>query len=316
MKSKNLNVGTLALVVAFCLCAAVCAGAKEALAGERSPFVRSLVSRMLDARDGAVAPKKGMWYVKAKPLDAAEWPFDLARVEGLLEKTMVRTSPGGPYRLRRQTDEADQRKAGADALAYVNKIICEWAVMSLDAKFPRCDADTTKALGAYRKDLDREFWSNYAILTKTGAVGGGSSKAGGWITSWKVATNLYLVVTSDLAKECNPRDYQFVMWNGVKDWPVCGFDGFPDAARFAMAKSVLTEPRSANNLAALIHSREANRSNYMREYVESLLRRSAAGGCDAAFHNLGVLMEERGLAAEAEAFYSRERAKKSEGRDD
>ena len=297
-------------------CLGMAAGAEASEAAKAaSPFTRSLVSRMLDARGGSVALKKQMWYVDAEKAEPGEWPFDVARVEELLEKAMVRTE-GGPFRLRRQADEPDARKAGADALAYVNKIICEWAVMSLDAKFPRCDADTTKALGAYREDLDREFWSNYAILTKTGAVRGGSSKAGGWITSWKVATNLYLVVTSDLAKECNPRDYQFVMWNGVKDWPVCGFDGFPDAARFAMVKSVLTEPRSANNLAVLIHSREANRSNYMREYVESLLRRSAAGGCDAAFHNLGVLMEERGLAAEAEAFYSRERAKKSEGRDD
>ncbi len=315
MKSKNLNVGTLALVVAFCLCAAVYAGAKEALAGERSPFVRSLVSRMLDARDGAVAPKKGMWYVKAKPLDAAEWPFDLTRVEVLLEKAMVRT-PGRPYRLRRQTDDADQRKAGADALAYVNKIICEWAVMSLDSKFQRCDADTIKTLGAYRVDLDKDFWSNYAILTKSGAVGGGSSKVGGWITAWKVAKDLYLVITSELAKECNPRDYQFVMWDGEKDWPIVGFDSFPDAARFALVKSLLDDPGSANNLAALVHSRDANRSTYMREYVESLLRRSAAGGCDAAFHNLGVLMEERGLAEEAEAFYSRERAKASERRGD
>ena len=297
-----------------CLGMAAAAEVPEAAKGA-SPFTRSLVSRMLDARDGSAAPKKQMWYAGAETVDPGEWPFDVARVEELLEKTMVRAE-GGPFRMRRQADEPDARKAGAHALAYANKIICEWAVMSLDSKFPRCDADMTRTLGAYRVDIDKDFWSNYAILTKSGAVGGGSSKAGGWITSWKVTTNLYLVVTSDLAKECDPRDYQFVMWDGVKDWPVVGFDSFPDAARFAMVKSLLAVPGSANNLAAQIHSREANRSCYMREYVESLLRRSAAGGCDAAFHNLGVLMEERGLAAEAEAFYSRERAKKSKGRDD
>lgn len=315
MKSKNLYVEIPVLAMALCLCAASGPAADEASAGERSPFVRSLVSRMLDARDGSAAPKKGMWYVRAKPLDAAEWPFDVSRVEGLLGKTMVRTA-GGPYRLRRQADEEDVRKAGRDALRYVNKIICEWAVMSMDSKFMRCDAGTVKALGAYRADLDREFWTNYAILTKSGAVGGGSSKAGGWITAWKITEKLYLVLTTDVARECHPRDYQFVMWDGEKDWPVVGFDSFPDIARFAMVKRLLDDPGSANNLAALIHSREANRSTFMPEYVESLLRRSAAGGCDAAFHNLGVLMEERGLAEEAEAFYSRERVKASERRGD
>jgi len=45
----------------------------------------------------------------------------------------------------------------------------------------------------------------------------------------------------------------------------------------------------------------------MPEYVESLLRRAAAAGCETAFHNLGVLMEEQGDAEQAKAFFSRGR---------
>lgn len=305
----------LVLAVLVCLWSASSSAGASADDESASPFARSLVSRMLDARDGPAAPKKRMWYARTKAPDAAQWPFDVARVEGLLEKAVVCTA-GGPYRMRRQMGETDARRAGAAALAYVNKVVCEWAVMSLDAKFSRCDAETTKALGAYRADLDRDFWANYAILTKSGAFGGGSYRAGGWITAWKIETNLYLVLTADLAKECRPRDYQFVMWDGAKDWPVAGFDSFPDVARFAMVKSLLLDPASANNLAALLHSREVNRLTYMREYAESLLRRAAAGGCDEAYHNLGVLMEERGLLSEAEAFYSRERAGALKGRAD
>ena len=44
----------------------------------------------------------------------------------------------------------------------------------------------------------------------------------------------------------------------------------------------------------------------MPDYVEQLLRRSAAGGCETAFHNLGVFMEEQGDAEQAKAFFSRE----------
>ena len=93
-----------------------------------------------------------------------------------------------------------------------------------------------------------------------------------------------------------------------KDWPIVGFDSFPDAGRVALVKRVLTSATAVNNLAVALHLREANRTNYLRDYVESLLRRAARDGCETAFHNLGVLMEEKGLAEEAKAFYSRERS--------
>lgn len=276
--------------------------------GAKSPFARSLVSRMIEAREGSQAPIKRMWYAEpGKASGAVSWPFNVARVERLLEGGIL-TMDDGSMRLKRDASEPDSRKASGNAIAYANRVICEWAVMELDARFERCDAETTKKLGGYRAELDPDFWRNYAILSKAGASGGGSSKAGGWITAWKIEKTLYLVLTTDIGKETCPREYQFVMWNGKKDWPMVGFDSFPDAARFGMVRSLLESPAAANNLAAMIHSGEANRGAYMRDYVESLLRRAAAGGCDAAFHNLGVLMEEKGMKEEAEAFYTRERA--------
>ena len=41
--------------------------------------------------------------------------------------------------------------------------------------------------------------------------------------------------------------------------------------------------------------------------VTPLLARAAAAGCETAFHNLGVLMEEQGDAEQAKAFFSRGR---------
>ena len=280
--------------------------AAAALAPAPAPFARSLVSRMLEARDGSSAPAKRMWYSPDFSVKDAEWDFNVQRVEALLEKSLVKADDGS-YRMKRDADAADSRKASADALAYVNRFIAEWAVMQLDTKFSRCEADTVKALAGYRVDLDPQFWSKYAIFTKKGVVGGGAMKSGGWISAWQITPGLYLLLTNELGRETHPRDYQLVMWDGKKDWPIAGFDSFPDANRVALAKRVLTVPAAVNNLAVAIHSHEINRNCYMRDYVESLLRRAARDGCETAFHNLGVLMEEKGLKEEAEAFYSRER---------
>lgn len=266
----------------------------------------SLVSRMMDAREGSPAPIKRLWFAPDEHLEDAEWTFDIARVERLLEKALVQ-GDDGVFRLRRAAQEADSRKASLAALEYVNRVIAEWAVLQLDMKFTRCEAATIKALGTYRAEVDANFWKNFAIFTKKGVVGGGSMRAGGWITAWKITDALFLVLTNELGKEGHPRDYQFVMWDGKKDWPIVGFVSFPDAARVALVKRILTSATAVNNLAVLLHARDANRTNYMRDYVESLLRRAAREGCETAFHNLGVLMEEKGLKDEAEAFYSRER---------
>ena len=271
------------------------------------PFPRSLVSRLLDARDGSRAPFKRMWYAADEKVADADWTFDVARVEGLLEKVLV-LSPDGTYRLKRDLKEENARLASNNALAYVNRVIAEWGVLQLDTTFDRCDAETIRLLGGYRVDLDPDFWTKFAIFTKKGVVGGGSMKAGGWITAWKITPALFLVLTNELGTEGNPRDYQFVMWDGKKDWPIVGFDSFPDANRVALVKRILTSAAAVNNLAVAIHMREANRGFYMADYVESLLRRAALEGCETAFHNLGVLMEEKKRPEEAAAFYSRERA--------
>ncbi|MGN0846043.1 MAG: hypothetical protein ACI4RA_01505 [Kiritimatiellia bacterium] len=268
---------------------------------------RSLVTRMLDAREGLKAPAKPMLRVADIGADPARWPFDIARVESLLEKALGRAEDGS-YFLKRDGDgfHGSSRERSAAALAYVNKVIADWAVMQLDAKFDRCDATTVKALAGYRVDLDAAFWQKFAVLTKKGLFGGGSAKVGGWISAWKVSDRIYLVLTSDLGSEGRPRDYQFVMWDGVRDWPIVGFDSFPDVTRALTALRVKESAVAANNLAALIHARDANRRLYMPEYLESLLRRAATAGCETAFHNLGVLMEEQGDAEQARAFFSRE----------
>lgn len=268
---------------------------------------RSLVSRMLDARENFTPPKKPMRLERDPGLDAAKWPFDIARIEAMLEKALDQAEDGS-YRLKRDGDGANgnPRERSAAALAYVNKVIADWSVMQLDSKFERTDAQTVMALAGYRVDLDPNFWESFAILTKKGLFGGGSAKVGGWISAWKVADRIYLVLTSELATEGRPRDYQFVMWDGRKDWPIAGFDEFPDALRALTVMRVTESPVAANNLAVLVHSREVNRRVYMPEYVEQMLRRSATGGCETAFHNLGVFMEEQGDLEQAAAFYSRE----------
>ncbi len=267
---------------------------------------RSLVSRMLDAHEPFTPPAKQMRFVAAADGEQPSWPFNIARIEGMLEKTLLRAADGR-YHLKRPTTGTNDssRVRSAVALAYVNKVIADWAVLQLDAKFERCDAKTVKALAGYRVDMDPDFWQKFAILTKKGLFGGGSATVGGWISAWKIADQIYVVLTSDLASEGCPRDYQFVRWDGVKDWPIAGFDSFPDAARVQVALRVVKVPAAANNLAALLHARDANRRIYMPEYVESLLRRSAAGGCETAFYNLGVLMESQGDLEQAKAFFSR-----------
>ncbi len=267
---------------------------------------RSLVSRMIDVREKFAPPAKAMrWAVETSPA-AMAWTFDIARVEGMLEKALMRAEDGS-YHLRRSASGTNDssRARSAAALAYVNKVIADWAVLQLDAKFERCDAQTIKSLAGYRVDMDPDFWQKFAVLTKKGMFGGGAAKVGGWISAWKLMDRIYLLLTSDLGSEGCPRDYQFVMWDGVKDWPIAGFDSFPDAARVQVALRVVKVPAAANNLAALLHARDANRRIYMPEYVESLLRRSAAGGCETAFYNLGVLMEEQGDVEQAKAFFSR-----------
>jgi len=281
--------------------------------GGPAPFGRSLVSRMIEARDGVSAPKKRMWYSPDFSVKDAEWTFDVQRVERLLEQSLVQ-GPDGSLRMKRDLAEPNDRKASGAALAYVNRFIAEWAVLQLDGKFPRCDADTIKALSGYRAEIDPQYWDKYAIFTKKGVTGGGAMKSGGWITAWELSSGLYLLLTNDLGKDTQPRDYQLVMWDGHRDWPIAGFDSFPDANRMALVKRVLTVPAAVNNLAVAIHLHEINRTNYMRDYVESLLRRAARDGCETAFHNLGVLMEEKGLKEEAEAFYSRERNQKPEAK--
>ncbi len=267
---------------------------------------RSLVSRMLDVHEKFAPPTKPMRSAAETVPAAVAWPFDIARVEGMLEKVLIRAEDG-IYHLRRSASGTNDssRVRSAAALAYVNKVIADWAVLQLDAKFERCDAKTVKSLAGYRVDMDPDFWQKFAILTKKGMFGGGAAKVGGWISAWKLMDWIYLLLTSDLGSEGCPRDYQFVMWDGVKDWPIAGFDTFPDAARAQTVLQVTKNPTAANNLAVLLHARDANRRAYMPEYLESLLRRSATAGCETAFYNLGVLMEEQGDVEQAKAFFSR-----------
>ena len=274
----------------------------------RAETPRSLASRMLDAREGFRPPAKAMRIADDPALGKTAWPFDVARIERLLEKRMDR-SEDGSYLLRNESvapEGGGLRERADAAMAYVNRIFSEWAVMMLDVKYPRCDAETVRALAGYRVDMDRGFWSSHAISTKTGMIGGGAAKMDGWIAGWKLSDRIYLLLTNELRDETCPRDYQFVMWDGRKDWPIAGFCAFPDAFRAHTALTVLDSPVAANNLAALLHAREANRGAFMADYVESLLRRAASGGCEAAFYNLGVLMEERGDAEQAAAFFSRD----------
>lgn len=297
--------GWLALV--WCALLIVDAGAKEA-SGGTNVVARGLITRMLDARNGSVAPKKAMWLAAEQQGEKIDWPFDVARIERLFEKQLVLAGDGA-FALRRDATNSVADEVKSDqALRYVNKVMCEWAVMELDRKFERLDAVLIRRLAVYREDLDPNFWGRFAIITNQGVEGGGASMRGGWVTGWKIRPQLYLLLTADLKSAGCPRDYQFVMWDGKqgKDWPMAGFVQLPNAAQASTVIRALGSASAANNLAVMLHSREANRTTYMAPYVETLLRRAAGGGCEQSYHNLGVLAEERGDTEQAAAFYSRE----------
>lgn len=280
----------------------------DVLAGTNT-VARPLVTRLLDARNGSVSPKKPMWRARETGKSQVDWPFDVARVERLFEKQLVRAADGSFVLKREVADPKPDSVKSENALKFVNRVIAEWSVMELDKKFTRLTAEVIRRLAAYREDLDPLFWMKFAIITQKGVEGGGTSMRGGWVTGWLIAPKVYLLLTSDLKSCGNPREYQFVMWDGKlgKDWPIAGFDQLPDAARVRTVLGALDSAAAANNLAVLLHAREANRTTYMEAYVETLLRRAAQQGCDEAYHNLGVLAEERGDAEQAAAFYSREK---------
>lgn len=304
MRGEGLRILAFVLLVGNMVLANAAPGAGHRGTGSLVP-PRSLVARMLDAHENFKAPAKEMRFETDGGADFAKWPFDVARIEGLLEKGLVRGADG-VYRLRRNASE-DPRKAAEAALAYVNNVVSDWAVLQLDAKYPRADVDVLHALAAYRVDMEPGFWNEIAAVAEKGAFAGAPDKKGGWVAAWRISEKLYLVVTADFRNPLRPREYQFVMWDGKKDWPIAGFDEFPDAVRALTVMRLIEIPAAANNLVALIHARDANRRLFIPEYAESLLRRAAAGGSETAFHNLGVLMEEMGDREQAEAFFSREK---------
>lgn len=281
--------------------------ASAALAAAEVP--RSLVARMLDARESYTPPAKAMRLASASGDRPVDWPLNVARIEKMLEKRLDRAEDGSYLLKYADGMERSPRARAEAAQAYVNKVFSEWTVIELNAKYPRCDAETVRALAGYRVDMDRDFWSRHAILTDKGVAGGGASAMKGWVSGWKLTDRIYLLLTSDLSVAGHPRDYQFVMWDGRRDWPIAGFAQPPDALRAGTVLRVLESGAAANDLAVLLHSRDANRAAYMPQYLEQLLRRAAKDGCEAAFYNLGVLMEEQGDHEQAAAFFSRGGAK-------
>ena len=79
---RNLPQKAYILAALFLCCGAALADA--------TPLPRSLVSRMLDARENFVAPKKPMRLETDPGADATKWPFDVARIEEMLEKALDR----------------------------------------------------------------------------------------------------------------------------------------------------------------------------------------------------------------------------------
>ena len=112
----------------------------SAVCGAEGLPARSLAARMLDARERITPPAKPMRWEADPGADLKRWPFDVARIEGLLEKGLVRAEDGG-YVLKRENAGGTSRERSARACAYVNKVFSDWAVMELDMKFARCDAN-------------------------------------------------------------------------------------------------------------------------------------------------------------------------------
>ena len=145
---------------------------------------RSLVSRMLDARESFTPPAKAMRLAPDSGGGGVDWPLNVARVEKMLEKRLDRAEDGAFLLRSADGRERSPRERADAALDYVNKVFAEWAVIELDAKFPRCDDATVRALAGYRVDMDRDFWSRHAVLSKAGVAGGGAAGMKGWVAGW------------------------------------------------------------------------------------------------------------------------------------
>lgn len=258
-----------------------------------------LVTEMMAARGMLRKPPRAMKMAEA-PAEA-QWDFKPERVEMLLRRQLERNGDGRWVRKGRGGEAGED----AAALAWVNMVISEWAIMAMDAKHGRCDAGTVLALAAYQRERTPDYWKDHEILDRKGMLKRSDAHWKKWSAAWKVGENTYLVHTADAESECRANLFQFVMWDGKHDWPVAGFNTFPDAERFTAVMNVLKNPKHQNNLMAYMHRGEANLADYSSDYVESMLRRAAAGGCEEAFWNLGALAEERGDEETAKSFFSR-----------
>ena len=93
----------------------VALAALAATAGAAGRPPRSLVARMQDAREGFTVPAKEMRWEEEAAAAAADWPFDVARIERMLERGLVRDADYGAQIaltiLLPQPEEAAFRKA-------------------------------------------------------------------------------------------------------------------------------------------------------------------------------------------------------------
>jgi len=297
----------LQCAAAFCA-AAFCV---FALRGEPSPTEAARAATLagwltatLEKQPAAATPPMRFSPSWGRP-DGTAWPFDVSTLARAFGRNLTRGADGLMHLRTAQGLPLgkDGLVTAAASAAYANRTVMEWAVLQLDARYPRCDARTVRALATCRMEREPDYWTHHAILFEKGLMR--PPAGGGWAAAWKLAGNYHFLIVSDAGAPFDRVDYQFVLWDGKRDWPLASFHEFPTPERAQAVLRVLDDGAACNDLAVLVDRGEVNRTLADPEYSEMLLRQALSRGDVTAAWNLGVLYERRGEKELARAFYAR-----------
>ena len=164
----------------------------------------------------------------------------------------------------------------------------------LDKYYNRCRPDVIQKL--YESNDERRdglFWKNRFTCDKRGKVLKGSEDVQAEVTAWRIAGNLYLVLSADDSGRMKIRIYTFVLFDGKSRRTVAEFDYLPDPEVMNSILSVWTVPDAVNNVAAMYYNNTAWTHFADDDYVVRLLLVAARFGSVTACENLAKLGHDR-----------------------
>jgi len=294
----------VALVLALAAGSALVGCGREEKSAARSfDIPKSLMTRMLDARDRQRNVHFGLTndvnelyslgvnfkMTNAEPISARPrgemvlcddkhtdedlenvWPFDVSKIETRLEAALVLdknqihlAKPECMPEGWRSTNETGY-VASNPTIRWVNHEIEGWAMAQLDKQFPRMDEAKFCAISGDSEMPKDQF-------------------------AWQLDEDMFFVI---MRKDgaYNPREYLLIRWNG-KDDPmfVATFDSFPNRKEAWAMIHWMSFPESENNLAVLMWRHQCDRMMMNPFKIRYMLERAAKAGVSEASRNLEVL---------------------------